>query len=591
MRPVIQVDEEACVNCHACVSVCPAKLCNDFSPGFAHIDPDLCVGCGSCIEACTHGARKGIDDFPAFLEAAAKGIKTVAIAAPAVHANFPGDGLRLNGFLASLGCEAFFDVSFGAELTITSYLEHVKRNSPACVIAQPCPALVSYIELYRPELLPYLAPADSPMLHTAKMIREWHPEYRDHRILVLSPCYAKRREFDATGLGDFNVTYASISAYLEAKGLRLSAYPEIGYSNPPAERAALFSTPGGLMRTAEREAPGIGERTRKIEGPATVYPYLDRLLGSIERGEAPLIVDCLSCERGCNGGPGTLTKDEALDAVEARIEGRARALREAYAPKGLARLLPKASLKRAVRSRWRPGLYARGYEDRSAKVDNRPPSNSELAAIYASMLKEDVEDYLNCSACGYGSCEAMALAIHKGLNGKENCHHYKTKMLARLEEEKRAQKDALLAEMRERLRRLASGLDRMLSDLAGKLGALKADSSASMSKVGVLGLMVKAISEIARQTSLLSLNASIEAARAGEAGRGFSVVAQAVRQLAERAQAEVTSIAPHTEEIREGFGDIGSAIELLSAESLEMSEKVRRSFEELDSLLARDSEN
>lgn len=616
---------DKCVGCNKCISVCScigATIANETSDGknIIDVDGDKCIACGACFDACEHNAREYIDDTEKFFEALKRGEKISLLIAPAFLANYPREYESVLGGLKKMGVNRLISISFGADITTWAYLNYIQKNNFTGGISQPCPAVVGYIERYIPEMIPKLFPVQSPMMCGAIYVRKMMGV--TDKLAFISPCIAKKMEMESErgkGLISYNVTFDHLMDYVREHHISgPSCKDEIEYG-----LGSIYPTPGGLK---ENVYWFLGEDVfiRQMEGEKHMYSYLEANKERIMKGQTPyLFIDALNCGEGCIYGPGTEPEKNGKDDTLMELM-RIREMSKNNKPAHTwsRKLSPKQRLRKLNRQFAKLDLndYLCTYTDMSDMCTYAVPTDSELNTIYNDMGKTTRESReINCSCCGYDTCEKMAHAIHNGFNHKENCIHY---VKAQVEIERNNALD--LAKQVENEKDIINGQRQKIVDTVAEINdqfeaVYKAvgdlaegnnssaeectDISNSMvnvrefckqldSSIHEINEFIHELTEnnaeivsIASQTNLLALNASIEAARAGEAGKGFAVVADEINHLAtdsrdtaskssvaqDKIVSSIEGILSDTERLLNVIGEVNSRTESLAAVTEEIA--------------------
>ncbi|MFJ9992963.1 methyl-accepting chemotaxis protein [Pseudomonas putida] len=138
--------------------------------------------------------------------------------------------------------------------------------------------------------------------------------------------------------------------------------------------------------------------------------------------------------------------------------------------------------------------------------------------------------------------------------------------------------------------------DKVVGEAINQIERLAAEVNRSTEAMNLLqqesqkiGSVMDVIKSVAEQTNLLALNAAIEAARAGEAGRGFAVVADEVRGLAQRTQKSTEEIEELVASLQNGTQQVANAMlgsRTLTDSSVELARKAGASLENITSTVS-----
>jgi methyl-accepting chemotaxis protein len=305
-----------------------------------------------------------------------------------------------------------------------------------------------------------------------------------------------------------------------------------------------------------RAALGPGAWDLLLGGAASVV--LGAAVGTALAGLAarPLREAARKALRETGAPAGEIERSESLPEAEAaalgldRAAGALRALRqEAEAEVGAA-----ARASEALRNRYRDWAAVVSVQGESLAESSKAAARLGGAAtemqrkfrtldVSAKAGAQAVQDLSALAARAKGLEEAVGLSQEAANTAEEGAQ--------------------VVKEMADGMSRLDSSV-KAAAEIIQKLGKSSDE----------IGEIIRVIDDIADQTNLLALNAAIEAARAGEQGRGFAVVADEVRKLAERTQKATKEIVGMIKNIQ---AETGGAVGSMEGGTREVADSVARS--------------
>lgn len=390
---IIDFKATKCKHCYKCVRNCEVKAVM-IKDERAEIMPDKCILCGKCLQVCPQSAKTIISDLELVKGYIEAGIQTVITLAPSYMGLLKYKTIgQVNGALRKLGFSDVRETAEGAAVVTAEYSRLLLEGKMENIITTCCPSVNDLIEIYYPQLIPYMAPVVSPMIAHGKMLKEELGP--DGKVVFLGPCIAKKREagdIRHDGYIDAVLNFNDITRWLAEEDIIIEDCEDIPFTHMDPRVNRLYPVTNGVVNSVLATEENR-DRYRKfyVHGSRNCIDLCESMLRGGIKG---CFIEMNICSGGCIKGP--TVDDESISRFKVKLDMEEAIEKESVPWEELDPILERIS-------------FGKKFLDRAPR--DPMPTEEQIQGILKKTGKTKPEDELNCGACGYSTCREKAIAV------------------------------------------------------------------------------------------------------------------------------------------------------------------------------------